>query len=330
MALRLTGPASEPAPPPEPPPAPVRRPLRDNPGLILFWIAPAGRRPRGHGRARRSLRAALARLPQRGRAVGARGRRPHDPVRRCCSSSRATSSSCSSSAGAGLPFARFRSKLVLALLGMTLVPTLLVLFVGSELIRNSANRWFSAPIDDVLASAREIAADYYQERQAAVATQAARIAADAGRRRPRGRRPRPRARPRRADVTEGRVDLVEIYRVVAGQRRRHGRAGRRRGVASAAAAATPAPAPIAWRCRPSGASAIKPPPEPVGDGGELVRAVAVVRNATGQRRRRRRRQRLPRRRPRAQLAPHRRRVRGLPAAARAASARSRASTCRSS
>ncbi len=50
----------------------------------------------------------------------------------------------------GLPFARFRSKLVAALLLMTIVPALLVLFVGSELLRNSANRWFSAPIDEVL------------------------------------------------------------------------------------------------------------------------------------------------------------------------------------
>lgn len=54
-----------------------------------------------------------------------------------------------------LPFARFRSKLVLALLAMTLVPTVMVLIVGSELIRNSATRWFSAPVDDVLTSARD-------------------------------------------------------------------------------------------------------------------------------------------------------------------------------
>ena len=64
----------------------------------------------------------------------------------------------------GLPFARFRSKLVGALLVMTIIPALLVLFVGSELLRNSANRWFSAPIDDVLSSAREIASGYYRER----------------------------------------------------------------------------------------------------------------------------------------------------------------------
>ncbi len=67
-----------------------------------------------------------------------------------------------------LPFARFRAKLVAVLLGMTLIPAVLVLLVGSELIRNSANRWFSPPIDEVLGSAREIASDYYAERQRAV------------------------------------------------------------------------------------------------------------------------------------------------------------------
>src|SRR5262249_1462192 len=35
-----------------------------------------------------------------------------------------------------LPFARFRAKLVAVLLGLTLVPSILVLLVGSELIRN--------------------------------------------------------------------------------------------------------------------------------------------------------------------------------------------------
>jgi len=46
----------------------------------------------------------------------------------------------------GLPFARFRAKLVAVLLGLTLIPSILVLIVGSELIRNSADRWFNARI----------------------------------------------------------------------------------------------------------------------------------------------------------------------------------------
>src|SRR5262245_37513365 len=75
-----------------------------------------------------------------------------------------------------LPFARFRAKLVTVLLAMTLIPAVLVLIVGSELIRNSTTRWFSAPIDQVLRSAREIASDYYTERTVAVNEHASGIA----------------------------------------------------------------------------------------------------------------------------------------------------------
>jgi two-component system nitrogen regulation sensor histidine kinase NtrY len=75
-----------------------------------------------------------------------------------------------------LPFARFRAKLVVMLLAMTIIPSVLVLIVGSELIRNSADRWFSAPVDEVLTSASEIASDYYHERQTEVSASAARLA----------------------------------------------------------------------------------------------------------------------------------------------------------
>jgi hypothetical protein len=66
----------------------------------------------------------------------------------------------------GLPFSRFRAKLVLALLGLTVVPCVLVLIVGSELIRSSTEKWFSQPIDDVLTAATRIAQDYYRDREA--------------------------------------------------------------------------------------------------------------------------------------------------------------------
>jgi len=75
-----------------------------------------------------------------------------------------------------LPFARFRAKLVAALLGLTLIPAVLVLLVGSELIRNAASRWFSPPIDTVISSAREIASDYYAERTRAVTAHATGLA----------------------------------------------------------------------------------------------------------------------------------------------------------
>jgi two-component system nitrogen regulation sensor histidine kinase NtrY len=76
----------------------------------------------------------------------------------------------------GLLFARFRAKLVALLLGMTLVPAILVLAVGSELLQASVERWFNAPMDDILTSANRIAGDYYRERQLMVSDQASRIA----------------------------------------------------------------------------------------------------------------------------------------------------------
>jgi two-component system nitrogen regulation sensor histidine kinase NtrY len=115
----------------------------------------------------------------------------------------------------GLPFSRFRAKLVGLLIGMTVIPALLVLIVGGELIRNSVARWFNAPMEEVLSSANAIAGDYYQERQRLVAEEAARLAralsgadlSDGG------------AAGLRAiiepDVRQQRVTLVEVYRVAA-------------------------------------------------------------------------------------------------------------------
>jgi nitrogen fixation/metabolism regulation signal transduction histidine kinase len=75
-----------------------------------------------------------------------------------------------------IPFARFRTRLVMALLGMTLIPAVLVLIVGSELIRNNIDRFFNAPMATMLSSARDIASDYYRERQRVVSSVAQRLA----------------------------------------------------------------------------------------------------------------------------------------------------------
>src|SRR5919197_1759631 len=76
----------------------------------------------------------------------------------------------------GLPFSRFRLKLVAALLGLTIVPSVLVLLVGSELIRKTTDRWFSQPVSDVLTSANAIASAVYRDREDSVKAQAAHIA----------------------------------------------------------------------------------------------------------------------------------------------------------
>ena len=113
----------------------------------------------------------------------------------------------------GLPFSTFRAKLVGLLIGMTVVPALLVLIAGGELIRNSVDRWFNAPMEEVLSSATAIAGDYYQERQRLVAEEANRLArslagADLA--------PDGSAAIRAAiepDVRQQRVTLVEVYRM---------------------------------------------------------------------------------------------------------------------
>ena len=112
-----------------------------------------------------------------------------------------------------LPFARFRFKLVTVLLGMTLIPAVLVLLIGSELIRNNVDRWFNADLDEVLSSANGIAGDYYAQQQRLVSAQAQRFAralryVDLAAANTSGVRDL--VAP---DVLQERVDLVEVYRV---------------------------------------------------------------------------------------------------------------------
>lgn len=118
----------------------------------------------------------------------------------------------------GLPFSRFRLKLVAALLGLTIVPSLFVLLAGSELIRQTTDRWFSQPVSDVLTSANAIAGTFYREQETIVANQAARVAGAV-----------PPAAVQSGDleaikasvapwVTDGRVGMVEIYRLEPGSR----------------------------------------------------------------------------------------------------------------
>lgn len=181
----------------------------------------------------------------------------------------------------GLPFARFRSKLVGALLVMTLIPALLVLFVGSELLRNSANRWFSAPIDDVLTSARAIASDYYTERLAQVDGHAGRLAAQLG---PGAFTEGP-VGPLRdqaaAFLRDQRLALVQIYRVTPGADRPV--VEPLVDVAAPGLPRQPARA-VADRLAAQAAAgnAETRVPEPLDDGGQLMRAAVPVRNAGGE------------------------------------------------
>jgi two-component system nitrogen regulation sensor histidine kinase NtrY len=98
---------------------------------------------------------------------------------------------------------------------MTLIPAVLVLIVGSELIRNNIDQFFNAPMANILSSARDIASDYYRERQRMVTSVAQRLAkrvatvdlAD---------EPGTVRDIVAPDVTQERIDVIEVYRVGAG------------------------------------------------------------------------------------------------------------------
>jgi two-component system nitrogen regulation sensor histidine kinase NtrY len=111
-----------------------------------------------------------------------------------------------------LPFARFRAKLVAILIGLAVVPAVLVLLVGSELIRTSVDRWFNQPMDEMLSSANAIAGDYYAQQQTLVSAQAQRFARalGAGNLTASASDVRDLVAP---DVRQERIDLVEVYRL---------------------------------------------------------------------------------------------------------------------
>src|SRR3954454_10059984 len=116
----------------------------------------------------------------------------------------------------GLPFSRFRAKLVMAFLGLTIVPSVLVLLVGGELIRSSTQLWFSQPVDEVLRSAVEIGGDYYREHELIAGGHASRIARSIPAAAVQGGDVESVRRAIAPEVTQGRVGLVEVYRLQGG------------------------------------------------------------------------------------------------------------------
>src|SRR5262245_54468110 len=74
------------------------------------------------------------------------------------------------------PFARFRGKLVAALLAMSIIPAVLVLISGSSIINNSAALWFSDPVEELLGGSQRIASTWYQEHRENLTLRAERLA----------------------------------------------------------------------------------------------------------------------------------------------------------
>jgi two-component system nitrogen regulation sensor histidine kinase NtrY len=165
---------------------------------------------------------------------------------------------------------------------LTLIPALLVLLVGSEVIRKSAERWFSAPVDLVLTSAREVASNYYGERERRVTDRASVLARTLGAADLASGQLASVEEVVRRDIAQRRIGLVEIYRIVEGDGAPEVvpivnwadptlPRGYSRAVADRLAAQVVA------------GTAETTVLEPLRDGGELVRAAALIRPAPGAR-----------------------------------------------
>jgi two-component system nitrogen regulation sensor histidine kinase NtrY len=115
-----------------------------------------------------------------------------------------------------IPFVRFRAKLVFVLLGMTLVPALLVLFVGSNLVLRAVDQWFNEPVEEILSSANQLAADYYEDRQRTVADQATRLAGLIAPSSLTAADVRVVRDQLAQEINRRRIDIVQVYRVTAG------------------------------------------------------------------------------------------------------------------
>ena len=183
----------------------------------------------------------------------------------------------------GLPFGRFRAKLVLAMLGMTVIPSVLVMIVGSRVVLTAVDRWFNAPMAEILAGANSIAGDYYQERQRLITEQASRIArslsavdlSDAELTRVQ--------RIVTPEVTGQRVVMVQVYRAVR-------EPGQPASVVSLVDLTSPS-MPQGWARASadslaarvvSGDAAAPTRIDPLAAGGDLVHVATAVRNPSGQ------------------------------------------------
>lgn len=182
----------------------------------------------------------------------------------------------------GLPFGRFRAKLVLALLGMTVIPAVLVLIVGSQVVLTAVDRWFNQPMEEILSGANSIAADYYGERQRLLADQAARLARSLGGRDLGAANVSAVRNTVTPEVTGQRVGTVQVYRAV---RLPDGRID----VTSLIDVASPK-MPQAWErasadrlaSQAANGSETSPTFEPIASGGEMLHVANVVKSAGGQ------------------------------------------------
>ncbi|HXV63704.1 MAG TPA: ATP-binding protein, partial [Vicinamibacteria bacterium] len=77
--------------------------------------------------------------------------------------------------------AKFKTKLVVIFTGFALLPSALIVLVGSRLISTAVERWFSHPVEQVLVGAQDIVEHYYHEKQENATAYARRLSSDVSR-----------------------------------------------------------------------------------------------------------------------------------------------------
>ncbi|MGH9332179.1 MAG: HAMP domain-containing protein, partial [Vicinamibacteria bacterium] len=76
--------------------------------------------------------------------------------------------------------AKFKTKLVVVFTGFALLPSVLIVLVGTNLISTAVERWFSHPVEAVLVGAQDIVEHYYHEKQQSATFYARRLSREIG------------------------------------------------------------------------------------------------------------------------------------------------------
>lgn len=82
---------------------------------------------------------------------------------------------------AGILGTRFRTKLILTYLGLTLVPVVFIFLIATNLLQHSIDRWFSAPVEEILSSGKDLAVALRELMEQRLEDQAAVAAAELAR-----------------------------------------------------------------------------------------------------------------------------------------------------
>lgn len=79
---------------------------------------------------------------------------------------------------AGILGARFRTKLIFTYIALTSIPVIFIFLIATNLLQHSIDRWFSAPVEEILGSGRDLAVELREMIEQRLREQAAVAAAE--------------------------------------------------------------------------------------------------------------------------------------------------------